>query len=202
MNKLQLVFGAFCLLVFCGVVWADADAEYQLHGRYGHSMVMIKGDLYIYGGISEKKNQNNLVAQVVLNEVLRCTDMTETPCICELACNGTYKSDNKTLPKARAFHTAVVAEGTDSFFIFGGKDLEGNVLNDMWEFSMPGCQWKNHLRYVPEPVVFSEGSSTKTNRLDTVLWVFLSIGIALLLIISGVYCYREYKHRRSNATVI
>ena len=37
------------------------------------------------------------------------------------------------LPPARAGHAGAVYG--DSLFVFGGKDEEGNKLNDLWEFN-------------------------------------------------------------------
>jgi len=94
--------------------------------RFGHSAVVYKNAIYCFGGVTTAPT------------LYTTTDAFEE---FEFATNSWKRIDNQGTfhPKERFAHSAVIFQ--DSIFIFAGKDIKGNVCNDILQFNFANRRW-------------------------------------------------------------
>jgi len=92
--------------------------------RDDHSAIIYEGSMVIFGGFSTDGERSNDVYRYYFKD-----NKWEKVSALGLDC-----------PCPRAGHSAIVFG--DSMVIFGGKDSEGNKLNDIWIFNFSTYQWE------------------------------------------------------------
>ena len=116
-----------------GGQWQDKNPANSPGPRFGHSMVTIDNDIYLFGGRVET-SPGQYVVQNDLWGYQSETDWVEI-----------IAPDP---PPARYNHGAAESDG--KMYIFGGMDDQGNTLNDLWEFQM-GMEWEEIIAPDPPP---------------------------------------------------
>ena len=135
MNPKSLPLLLFALLLLAsslaavGVAPAAADSP---PARFGHSMVNINGDIYLFGGLVPG-NPNPQ------NDVWEFHSGTNTWSEVFAACP----------PPGRYSHAATGVD--DKMYITGGMDDEGNTLDDLWEYDNEANSWSEVLASCPLP---------------------------------------------------
>lgn len=91
-----------------------------------HSAVVANDEMFIFGGFVEGDRTNNTYKY---NFKLSEWQLLE--------CSG-------QIPSARAGHQAVVVYEQDKpfMYVFGGKDNQDNLLNDMWRLNLQSFAWQ------------------------------------------------------------
>ena len=121
--------------------------------RVGHSAVILRGDLWIFGGYD--------VTGGDMNDLWRFSRAEGRWYAVELP-------EGATAPASRSGHAAFApTDDGDAFFVFGG-----NMRNDVWEFDVGGTAWR---------VVMGESAATSGGGRRRGGGVFLALGMATLL---------------------
>lgn len=97
--------------------------EFEFISRTGHSAVLYKDSIIIYGGYPESYEYNDTLYQFSISQ---------------RQYSWMY-STSKRKPRPRVFAAASVY--ADDLYIFGGESALG-VLNDCWVFHFPNKEWK------------------------------------------------------------
>ena len=101
--------------------WSQRASLPPEAGRAGHSAVMVKDTMYVFGGKTAGGAQNDLWAYD------RNSDTWQ-------------KVAASSGPGARHLHTAATANG--KMVVFGGLDANGKELGDTWELDLNGTVWR------------------------------------------------------------
>lgn len=143
----------FVLFSIPDQLFAQGGSYHEIHppntpgNRYGHSMVNINGNVYLFGGyVQDNPDPQN--------------DLWE------------YQSPSSTWsqvfaaspPPGRAYHSAVSLG--DKMVVFGGIGSDNQVMDDLWEFSSIANTWGQVLAADPPP---SRSDQTMTNVNGTVV---------------------------------
>jgi len=107
--------------------WTEVNPVTKPPARYGHSAVLGEGDIIVFGG---KDNSEEL-----LNDCWKFQTGSEPK-------NWQKVNTTGDEPPARWEHTAVwidtLVEETGGMLIFGGRDENGEYLDDFWVLRKPG----------------------------------------------------------------
>lgn len=118
--------------------------------RVGHSAVILRGDLWIFGGYD--------VAGGDMNDLWRFSRAEGRWYAVELP-------EEATTPPTRSGHAAFAPDDDgEAFFVFGG-----NMRNDVWAFDVGETAWR---------VVMGETAATSGGVRRRVEGVFLALGMA------------------------
>ncbi|KAF2225530.1 hypothetical protein BDZ85DRAFT_212856, partial [Elsinoe ampelina] len=118
--------------------------------RYNHTVSLVKGRAYVFGGITKKDGGKEELADNDVHVII-------------LPISGTEGSDYKKIdsssdsPPPRQGHSAAVID--DYIFIYGGATLSGEPLDEaatVWAFSTTASSWK---KLTP-----AHGTNTPPNR--------------------------------------
>jgi N-acetylneuraminic acid mutarotase len=60
------------------------------------------------------------------------------------------KLEHSSGPCARSSHSAVLYQ--ERIYVFGGKDIDGNKLNDLWEYDIKNNSWKEIQKHEDAPL--------------------------------------------------
>ncbi|KAH9414813.1 hypothetical protein DERP_008654 [Dermatophagoides pteronyssinus] len=91
--------------------------------RHGHSAIVYKESMYIYGGMSNLNVRNDFWSW---NFKTKEWNRVKT---------------NRTNPGVRSFHSAIVV--LDSMFIYGGERSNGNHTNELWRYRFANQTWEH-----------------------------------------------------------
>ena len=112
-------------IINCNIVYSNNDLT-GITRRWGHSMVAIGTDIYIYGGYGYL--QGRTFSPVSLNDFYKIDTFT---------CNIVYSNNDLSGISARRGHS-MVAIGTD-IYIYGGESVNNTVLNDFYKIDTNDC---------------------------------------------------------------
>jgi len=129
MQKWLCVFLLTLVVIAPGSLWADQWEELnptvRPSPRYGHTMVELKGSVYLFGGL-----QASSARAGALNELWKY----------DFEDNIWAPVSTTNLPPARAHHSASVSSG--KMYIFGGEDGAGKAFNDVWSYEPVANKWQ------------------------------------------------------------
>eukprot|EP00002_Diphylleia_rotans_P014672 TRINITY_DN2857_c0_g1_i4.p1 TRINITY_DN2857_c0_g1~~TRINITY_DN2857_c0_g1_i4.p1 ORF type:complete len:1284 (+),score=195.02 TRINITY_DN2857_c0_g1_i4:92-3943(+) len=102
--------------------------------RYGHTAVLYKGHMYVYGGIDRSKAYD----PKIYGFNMETNEWSVTPVL-------------GFVPQGRMGHSAVIYG--DSMLIFGGCEYDRRVSNSLYEFSFETFSWKELKTFgeIPAP---------------------------------------------------
>jgi len=137
--------------------------------RYGHTMVTISNDVYMFGGEGNGVGKSStLMRGLVLNDFWRLEE-AQSRWEQQLVDNP---------PEARHSHTAATLNGR--MYVYGGEDAVGIKLNDVWEYDPSSNSWvqkyinappgarSNHTFAVAEGKIWSMGGKNSSGDLNDV----------------------------------
>ena len=131
----------------CNVTERSSDGFGKISPRYGHQMISIETDIYIFGGAF--RNPNGSITEY--NDLYKID--TTTYSVTKISSDGFGKIS------PRHGHQMISIE-TD-IYIFGGYDDEFNYLNDFYKISTPITYNRVQL-YIEETIILSDELASYT----------------------------------------
>jgi len=144
MKRVLVLFSAILMAGVPSDLWADAWQQVPASGqvpaaRYGHTMVLVDGKAYVFGGEGVEESKVGLAGDEALeggalfkpgelyNDLYK---FEENEWVGEVPVNSP--------PPARKNHSAVVVDG--KMYIFYGEGSAG-LLNDIWVYDPTAKTW-------------------------------------------------------------
>ncbi|OHT01618.1 hypothetical protein TRFO_07534 [Tritrichomonas foetus] len=160
--------------------FVDVGADNTPEPRYGHSAVMYKGKLFVFGGISHKKK--------TLNDLC-----VYDPLLGRWAGNNPLNDS----PPPRAFHSSFVYN--DKMYIYGGCDSKKKTfLNDVYALDLIDLKWSRveiqlpprafHRTVMVGSMMVTIGGSNKRRIVPTTI---VKLDEKELVPVKGTNCYNN-----------
>jgi len=129
----KMIIAGLVVLLLALPAWADEWQEPVLSGspeaRYGHTMVTINNQVYLYGGEGSSSGSESSFRGLYFGDSWRFMG--------EQAKWEKLQASNP--PPARKFHSSVVVNG--KMYVLFGEDPQGQPLGDVWEYDPGGNTW-------------------------------------------------------------
>jgi len=157
------------VLLIPAVIFADGWEQLQggPSARYGHSMVKIGNNVYVYGGTSTTALGD------ILNDLWQYDES-----------NATWEELQPTNPpEGRKFHAAAAANG--KMYVFAGKTETTGVIQDIWEYDPQANSWQQKESggpQVPLPRIYHRAASVENK-------VWITGGLLSSQIFDDIWCY-------------
>lgn len=145
--------------------WQELNPDHKPPARYGHSMVVLNGAVYLFGGIvSGQYTSSNAPSSGPSNDLWKFDPAVD---------DWFLVNPVNSPPPARAFHTAVASNG--KMYIFFGLGGGNTALSDVWSYDPTTNSWQQEIPTSSEqPAARYHHSTTATN--NGLIYVFGGVG--------------------------